>query len=167
MYSVIFSRKSSAEKIPANLGTAAQSLGIFPVTEMDRRRVASPVSARQWSGGSSSTGSSSPAHPHALLGSNSTIKRAQNVAAKKAAQRLAEAMANTRPSVEGDDEDADEEDDLNFRFRAPPPPSHSTYPSAVNSNNSNSFHTISGPRINRSPSPAVISSILGSSHLIR
>ncbi|XP_023519739.1 coiled-coil domain-containing protein SCD2 isoform X1 [Cucurbita pepo subsp. pepo] len=120
---------------------------------MDRRRPASPVYARQWSGGSSSTGSSSPAmspaHPQSRLGTSSTIKRAQNVAAKKAAERLAQVMAQTP-------EDDDEDDDLNFRFAAPPPPrTHSSYQSVVNSNNTNSFHTISGPRINRSPSPAL------------
>lgn len=134
---------------------------------MDRRRPASPVYARQWSGGSSSTGSSSPvmspAHPQSRLAASSTIKRAQNVAAKKAAERLALVMANTH---EPDDED--EDDDLNFRFGAPPPPrTHSSYPTVVSSNNTNSFHTISGPRINRSPSPAVISSIFDSSDLIR
>ncbi|KGN64438.1 coiled-coil domain-containing protein SCD2 isoform X1 [Cucumis sativus] len=122
---------------------------------MDRRRPASPVYARQWSGGSSSTGSSSPvmspAHPQSRLAASSTIKRAQNVAAKKAAERLALVMANTH---EPDDED--EDDDLNFRFGAPPPPrTHSSYPTVVSSNNTNSFHTISGPRINRSPSPAL------------
>ncbi|XP_023001761.1 coiled-coil domain-containing protein SCD2-like isoform X1 [Cucurbita maxima] len=120
---------------------------------MDRRRPASPVYARQWSGGSSSTGSSSPAmspaHPQSRLGTSSTIKRAQNVAAKKAAERLAQVMAQTP-------EDDDEDDDLNFRFAAPPPPrTHSSYQSVVNSNSTNSFHTISGPRINRSPSPAL------------
>ncbi|CAK9327255.1 unnamed protein product [Citrullus colocynthis] len=122
---------------------------------MDRRRPASPVYARQWSGGSSSTGSSSPvmspAHPQSRLGASSTIKRAQNVAAKKAAERLAQVMASTH-----DQEDDDEDDDLSFRFGAPPPPrTHSSYPTVVNSNNTNSFHTISGPRINRSPSPAL------------
>ena len=136
------------------LGTAAWSLCAILLKEMDRRRPASPVYARQWSGGSSSTGSSSPAmspaHPQSRLGTSSTIKRAQNVAAKKAAERLAQVMAQTP-------EDDDEDDDLNFRFAAPPPPrTHSSYQSVVNSNNTNSFHTISGPRINRSPSPAVI-----------
>ncbi|TYJ99280.1 coiled-coil domain-containing protein SCD2 [Cucumis melo var. makuwa] len=135
---------------------------------MDRRRPASPVYARQWSGGSSSTGSSSPvmspAHPQSRLGASSTIKRAQNVAAKKAAERLALVMANSHEPPEDEDED----DDLNFRFGAPPPPrTHSSYPTVVNSNSTNSFHTISGPRINRSPSPAVISSVPDSSDLIR
>lgn len=135
---------------------------------MDRRRPSSPVYGRQWSGGSSSTGSSSPvmspAHPQSRLGSSSTIKRAQNVAAKKAAQRLAQVMATQVPNSEDDDED----DDLNFRFGAPPPaPTHSSYPSVVNSSYTNSLHTISGPRINRSPSPAVISDISDSSDVIR
>ncbi|MCH86863.1 ripening-regulated protein, partial [Trifolium medium] len=54
------------------------------------------TNATQWSGNSSSTGSSSPvmspAHPQSRLGPTSTglstIKRTQNVAAKAAAQRL-------------------------------------------------------------------------------
>ncbi|CBI15742.3 unnamed protein product, partial [Vitis vinifera] len=99
---------------------------------MDRRRTGSPVYGRQWSGGSSSTGSSSPAmspaHPHSRLASGaggvSTIKRSQNVAAKAAAQR--------------------------FRYSAPPPPAPSSYASSINSN-----HSISSARATRSPSPAL------------
>ncbi|MCD7454315.1 hypothetical protein HAX54_024327 [Datura stramonium] len=69
---------------------------------MDRRRTGSPVYARQWSGGSSSTGSSSPAgspaHPRARL--------PPTVTPPVAAQRLAQAMASShRPD---DDEDDDE-----------------------------------------------------------
>lgn len=89
---------------------------------MDRRRPASPVYSRQWSGGSSSPGSSpamSPAHPHSRLNPSvtgiSTVKRNQNVAAKAAAQRLAQVMASR---ATGDDDDDD--DDLGFRFAQPP-----------------------------------------------
>ncbi|TKY50523.1 Coiled-coil domain-containing protein SCD2 [Spatholobus suberectus] len=46
----------------------------------------------------------------------STVKRTQNVAAKAAAQRLAQVMASQTA-----DDDEDEEDDLGFRYTAPPP----------------------------------------------
>ena len=122
---------------------------------MDRRRARSPVYGRQWSGGSSSAGSSpsmSPAHPQSRLGSGaggvSTIKRSQNIAAKAAAQRLAQVMA----SQTADDYEEEEDDDLGFRYSAPPPPVPSSYASSINSNNS-----ISSARVTRSPSPAVSS----------
>ncbi|KAK9278207.1 hypothetical protein L1049_027768 [Liquidambar formosana] len=118
---------------------------------MDRRRTGSPVYTRQWSGGSSSTGSSSPAmspaHPHSRTTGLSTVKRTQNVAAKAAAQRLAQVMAS---QTADDDED---DDDLGFRYSAPPPPLPSTYSSNVNNNNS--ISAISSARSNRSPSPAL------------
>lgn len=118
---------------------------------------------RQWSGGSSSTGSSSPAmspaHPHSRLqagavGGLSTIKRTQNVAAKAAAQRLAQVMASQN------NEEEDEEDDLDFRFSAPPPPRTHRTPSpfsttANNSVSNNNLPAISISRPNRSPSPAL------------
>ncbi|KAL2462338.1 Coiled-coil domain-containing protein SCD2 [Abeliophyllum distichum] len=122
---------------------------------MNRKRTESPVYTRQWSGGSSSTGSSSPvgspAHPRSRLppaGTGmSTIKRTQNVAAKAAAQRLAKVMASKTP-----DED-EEDDDLDFRFGPPPPLSMS---SRSDSNNSNSgLSSISFSKPNRSPSPAL------------
>ncbi|XP_031489996.1 coiled-coil domain-containing protein SCD2-like [Nymphaea colorata] len=84
---------------------------------MDRLRAGSPVYARQRSG-SSSTGSSSPAmspaHHHVRTGSTglSNIKKTQNVAAKAAAQRLAQVMASQTT------DDDDEEDDLPFRYNA-------------------------------------------------
>uniref|UniRef100_A0A5B7B984 Putative coiled-coil domain-containing protein SCD2 n=1 Tax=Davidia involucrata TaxID=16924 RepID=A0A5B7B984_DAVIN len=116
---------------------------------MDRRRTESPVYSRQWSGGSSSTGSSSPAmspaHPHARLPPStgfSTIKRTQNVAAKAAAQRLAQVMASQTA------DDDEEDDDLGFRFGAPPPTGN------VKSN-SNSTPAITVAKPNRSPSPAL------------
>ncbi|KAK4803567.1 hypothetical protein SAY86_003384 [Trapa natans] len=126
---------------------------------MDRRRAGSPGYTRQWSGVSSSTGSSSPAmspaHPHARLTQGlSTVKRNQNVAAKAAAQRLAQVMASQTT-----DEDEDD-DDLGFRFTAPPP--HAavppSYPISRNSNiagTANALPAISVTRPNRSPSPAL------------
>ncbi|XP_043725035.1 coiled-coil domain-containing protein SCD2-like isoform X2 [Telopea speciosissima] len=115
---------------------------------MDRRRTESPIYSRQRSGGSSSTGSSSPArspaHHHARSASTmglSTIKRTQNVAAKAAAQRLAQVMA----SQTADDDDDD--DDLGFRYSAPPP----SFSSTLN----NSIPAISSARPTRSPSPAL------------
>ncbi|PIN25356.1 hypothetical protein CDL12_01901 [Handroanthus impetiginosus] len=130
---------------------------------MNRKRTESPVYSRQWSGGSSSTGSSSPAgspaHPRSRLPpaatGMSTIKRTQNVAAKAAAQRLALVMASKTPN---DDED-DEDEDLGFRFGPPPMPISSN--SNVNrSESGNSSSALSGvalssSRPNRSPSPAL------------
>lgn len=127
---------------------------------MNRKRTESPVYARQWSGGSSSTGSSSPvgspAHPRSRLPpaatGMSTIKRTQNVAAKAAAQRLALVMAS-KPDNDEDDED----DDLGFRFGPPPPMSNHSI-NRSDSSNSNSGGVFSGiglSKPNRSPSPAV------------
>ncbi|CAH9116439.1 unnamed protein product [Cuscuta epithymum] len=124
---------------------------------MDRRRTESPVYVRQWSGGSSSTGSSSPvrspAHPRSRLppvaAGMSTIKRTQNVAAKAAAQRLAQVMATSQ--TQDDDE---EDDDLGFRR-----PSSAFSGNGRTHSNSNSygsgFSAISIAKPNRSPSPAL------------
>ena len=129
---------------------------------MDRRRPVSPVYSRQWSGGSSSTGSSSPAmspaHPQSRLGQGatgfSTVKRTQNAAAKVAAQRLAKVMAS---QTSADEDDDDEEH--GFRFATRPPPASSSFSSANNNNNyssnASSIPAISVSRPNRSPSPAV------------
>ncbi|KAM3380474.1 Coiled-coil domain-containing protein SCD2 [Capsicum chinense] len=123
---------------------------------MDRRRTGSPVYARQWSGGSSSTGSSSPAgspaHPRARLPPTvtgmSTIKRTQNVAAKAAAQRLAQVMASSHTPDEDDDDD-----DLGFK---PPTAAFSTNDNRSNSNSRNSgLSAISLAKPNRSPSPSL------------
>ncbi|XP_040936562.1 coiled-coil domain-containing protein SCD2 isoform X2 [Gossypium hirsutum] len=117
---------------------------------MDPRRTGSPVYGRQWSGGSSSSGSSSPAHPQSRvqLGANSgfsTIKRTQNVAANAAAQRLAQVMASQTT------DDDEEDDDLGFRFGGPPVPSSFSN----NGLNHSTFPAISIARPNRSPSPAL------------
>ncbi|KAK4436770.1 Coiled-coil domain-containing protein SCD2 [Sesamum alatum] len=126
---------------------------------MNRKRTESPVYARQWSGGSSSTGSSSPAgspaHPRSRLPpaatGMSTIKRTQNVAAKAAAQRLALVMASKTPN---DDED-DEDDDLGFRFGPPPPASISSNHNINRSDSGGALSGISLSKMNRSPSPAL------------
>ncbi|KAK7281837.1 hypothetical protein RIF29_10143 [Crotalaria pallida] len=109
---------------------------------MDRRRTESPVYTCQWSGGSSNTGSSSPAmspaHPQSRLGptstSLSTVKRTQNVVAKAAAQRLARVMASQTITTDHGDED---DDDLEFRFCNMRPPY--ALSSFSNNNNSNSL----------------------------
>ncbi|XP_057416357.1 coiled-coil domain-containing protein SCD2-like isoform X2 [Lotus japonicus] len=84
---------------------------------MDQTRTDTPAPTRQWSGVSSSTGSSSPvmspAHPHSRLGS---IKH-RDLATKAAAQqRLAQAMASHY-------DDDDDDDDLRFAAPAPLSPS--------------------------------------------
>ncbi|KAF5743657.1 hypothetical protein HS088_TW08G00242 [Tripterygium wilfordii] len=96
----------------------------------------------------------SPAHPSSRLGpatnAFSTLKRTQNVAAKAAAQRLAQVMASQTSN------DDDEEDDLKFRFSVPTPPAPSTYSSTVKNGSTNSTTpTLLFTRPNRSPSPAL------------
>ncbi|KAL6175107.1 hypothetical protein ACLB2K_051750 [Fragaria x ananassa] len=122
---------------------------------MDRRRQASPVYARQWSGGSSSPGSSpamSPAHPQSRLNPSatgfSTVKRNQNVAAKAAAQRLAQVMASQTTADEDDD------DDVGYRFPARQPHAPSAYSSNGANNGGSGLPAISTTRPTRSPSPA-------------
>ncbi|XP_075519340.1 coiled-coil domain-containing protein SCD2-like isoform X1 [Primulina tabacum] len=124
---------------------------------MNRKRTESPVYSRQWSGGSSSTGSSSPAgspaHPRSrpppAASGMSTIKRTQNVAAKAAAARLAQVMTASKTT---EDED---EDDLDFRFGLPPPVSSNNNVSRTDSNSSsNGLSGISVSKLNRSPSPS-------------
>ncbi|KAL1814553.1 hypothetical protein DCAR_0518711 [Daucus carota subsp. sativus] len=121
---------------------------------MDRIRNGSPAHSRQWSGGSSSTGSlspaRSPAHPQSRLSpaaGMSSIKRTQNFAAKAAAQRLAQVMASQTT------DDDEEEDDLGFRFGAPSFSSSNLKPS--NSSNGNSASGFSLAKPNRAPSPAL------------
>ncbi|KAL3512110.1 hypothetical protein ACH5RR_024827 [Cinchona calisaya] len=130
---------------------------------MDPRRTGSPVYARQWSGGSSSTGSSSPAgspaHPRSRLPPTatgmSTIRRTQNVAAKAAAQRLAQVMASQ--ATAGDDDD-EEDDDLEFRSPGAPPAnsfSNNVNTNSFNSNSRSGLPAVSLAKQNRSPSPAL------------
>nr|XP_025674581.1 coiled-coil domain-containing protein SCD2 isoform X3 [Arachis hypogaea] len=118
---------------------------------MERKGSESPVSVRQWSSESSSLSSRNGAAGHArsssltLTGNNgiSTVKRNQNVAAKAAAQRLAQVMA----SQTADDDDDDDDDDLGFRYAAPPPLSLSR--NAIKSTSNITSRT------RRSPSPAL------------
>ena len=133
---------------------------------MDWQRTESPLYTRQ---GTSDPASSPTAatvqnarHGHHARSSSasglSTIKRNQNVAAKAAAQRLAQVMASQTADDDGEDEN--DGDDLGFRYSAPPPLSFSRN---VNSNNTNvtttskASSTATSSRINRSPSPAVTS----------
>lgn len=90
----------------------------------------------------------------------SNIKRTQNVAAKAAAQRLAQVMASQAASA-GNDDDDDDNDDLGFRF-APPSFSRSNGTSATD--NTNATYNTNAAAIqsaklnnNRSSSPLVIS----------
>ncbi|GAU12040.1 hypothetical protein TSUD_00040 [Trifolium subterraneum] len=112
---------------------------------MERRGTESPVSIRQWSSESGNVMSSPSRNGHARsssLAGISTIKRTQNVAARAAAQRLAQVMAS---QAAADDEDDEDEDDLGFRYSAPPPP---LTLSRKSSNNTHTTH-------NRSPSHAL------------
>ncbi|PNT45920.2 hypothetical protein POPTR_003G164100v4 [Populus trichocarpa] len=130
---------------------------------MDRQRTESPLYTRQWTSdsGASPTAAMLPnaRHGHHARSSSasgfSTIKRNQNVAAKAAAQRLAQVMASQ--TADDDDDDDDEGDDLGFRYSAPPPLSLSRNANS-NSNNvvttSKASVTTASSRINRSPSPA-------------
>ncbi|KAK2459226.1 coiled-coil protein [Trifolium repens] len=117
---------------------------------MERRGTESPVSIRQWSSESGNVMSSPSQYSrngHARSSSLtgiSTIKRTQNVAAKAAAQRLAQVMA----SQAADDDEDDDEDDLGFRYSAPPPPL--TLSRKSSNNNTNTTHNR-----NRSPSHAL------------
>lgn len=86
---------------------------------MERRGTESPVSIRQWSSESGNVISSPSRHARSSsLTGISTIKRTQNVAAKAAAQRLAQVMAS---QVADNEDDEDDDDDLGFRYSAPPP----------------------------------------------
>ncbi|CAN8236571.1 unnamed protein product [Cochlearia groenlandica] len=137
---------------------------------MERARTESPSYFRQWSGGESGTNSnnnnntvspSSPSrrhHHHARSSSVtgiSNVKRAQNVAAKAAAQRLAKVMASQTTNDDDDDDDEDGDGDLGFRYGAPPPPlsfkRNTSKPKAATS----TVLLIPPPKISRSSSPAL------------
>ncbi|KAJ6347072.1 hypothetical protein OIU76_003716 [Salix suchowensis] len=133
---------------------------------MDRQRTGSPLYTRQWTSdsGASPTAAMVPnaRHGHharsASASGFSTIKRNQNVAAKAAAQRLAQVMASQTADDDDDDDDDNEVDDLGFRYSAPPPLSLSRN---ANSNSNNVITTskasviTASSRINRSTSPAL------------
>lgn len=108
---------------------------------MDPQGTQSPVSIRHWS---SESGITSPARNGHVRSSSvsgiSNIKRTQNVAAKAAAQRLAQVMASQTP-----DDDEEDDYDLGFRYTAPPPLSLSR----------TSKSSVPPASTNRSPSPAL------------
>ncbi|GLT86761.1 hypothetical protein SLE2022_048800 [Rubroshorea leprosula] len=120
---------------------------------MDRKRTASTVSVTI--GGLATPALSSARYHHVRSSSASgisSIKRTQNVAAKAAAQRLAQVMA----SQTTDDDDEDDADDLGFRYTTPPPLSLSRSINAAPSSAGNSTVDASkSARIGRSPSPAL------------
>ncbi|KAK6930751.1 hypothetical protein RJ641_002544 [Dillenia turbinata] len=128
---------------------------------MEQRRAGSPVYARQWSsetsvsgGGSASPAMSPVRHHHARSSSAtglSTVKRTQNIAAKAAAQRLAQVMASQ--SADNDDDDDDIVDDLGFRYAAAAPSPTPPLPS-LSRNVANTRAALPPSKIGRSPSPA-------------
>ncbi|CAH2072864.1 unnamed protein product [Thlaspi arvense] len=137
---------------------------------MERARTESPSYFRQWSGESGTTNAtvapSSPARHHHARSSSvtgmSNVKRAQNVAAKAAAQRLAKVMASQ--TTDDDDEDDDDVggDDLGFRYGAPPPPLSFTRHNASSAANPLAARpkpaasaVLPPPKIGRSSSPAL------------
>ncbi|KAJ8569652.1 hypothetical protein K7X08_006229 [Anisodus acutangulus] len=132
---------------------------------MDRARTASPRQLRKWSIESGApTLTASPGRPHhgrsSSISGMSNIKRTQNVAAKAAAQRLAQVMASQ--AATGNDDDDDDDDDLGFRFAAPTPPSFSR-------SNGNSSNAIKPPILssNRSSSPALARNLVEESPSLR
>ncbi|EPS59084.1 hypothetical protein M569_15727, partial [Genlisea aurea] len=134
---------------------------------MSRHRTISPIYGRQSSGGSSSTGSSSPAHPRLRSPQSSsgmsTIRRTQNVAAKAAAQRLALAMASKTPK----DEEEEEDDDLEFRFVPPVPSPVSSNTGVINRSDSGGFSGIGFSKTYRSPSPGSGRNIVDATPVVR
>ncbi|KAB5573253.1 hypothetical protein DKX38_000447 [Salix brachista] len=128
-----------------------------------QQKTESPLYPRQWTSdpASSPTGATvqNARHAHHARSSSasglSTIKRNQNVAAKAAAQRLAQVMAS---QTADDDDDENDGDDLGFRYSAPPPLSFSRNANSNNTNvttTSKASSTAASSRINRSPSPAL------------
>lgn len=137
---------------------------------MEARRTDSPVYTRHWSSESgvlnAPAAAPSAPRPHhgrsSSVSGMSSIKRTQNVAAKAAAQRLAQVMASQ--AAAGNDEDEDEEnDDLGFRFAPPPLPLSRTASGPPNTSNNKingnaAKASVSSSKISsRSSSPSVIS----------
>ncbi|CAH9103435.1 unnamed protein product [Cuscuta europaea] len=94
---------------------------------MEARRNDSPVYTRHWRTESEVLNppgaAASVARPHHVRSSSvsgvSSIKRTQNVAAKAAAQRLAQVMAS-QAATGNDDDEQEDSDDLGFRFTPQP-----------------------------------------------
>ncbi|RWW62326.1 hypothetical protein BHE74_00030548 [Ensete ventricosum] len=132
---------------------------------MERRGAGSPVYGRQWSGGSSSTGSSSPGispahHRSTSASALSGVRRTQNVAARAAAARLAQVMASQSATAE-EDEDEDEipvARGVGFR--------HGSSGLSAGSNGTAGGASLM-TKANRSPSPAVILRLLSARALVR
>ncbi|KAI3515907.1 hypothetical protein L1887_14812 [Cichorium endivia] len=141
---------------------------------MDQRRTSSPVYPRKWSSESSATPTAtavssspvmSPGRYHHSRSSSTTgisnIKRNQNVAAKAAAQRLAQVMASQATDVNADEDDDD--DDLDFRYvppsinRRPPVNANkvTTAKAAATATRPSITSAISNNKITGSPSPAL------------
>ncbi|KAI3958682.1 hypothetical protein MKW98_030347 [Papaver atlanticum] len=109
-----------------------------------RRRNGSPLYTRQSRNGDAEStspgGGMSPVHPHSSSSYRggysangfSSIKRSQNVAAKAAAQRLAQVMASHNDATTDNDDDDDDSD-----LYSPPPISFSNRPNSNNLNNQN------------------------------
>lgn len=128
-----------------------------------------PIYPRKWSSESSATtaaaaaAAASPAmspgrYHHSRSSSNSgisNIKRNQNVAAKAAAQRLAQVMASQNTDIDADDDD---DDDLDFRFA---PTSITRRPPVNASKSTTSNAAVTRPSI---PSAAVNNNRLAGSH---
>ncbi|CAN8299573.1 unnamed protein product [Cochlearia groenlandica] len=132
---------------------------------MERARTESPSYFSQFSGESGNattvSPSSSPAHHHhhhsrsSSVTGMSNVKRAQNIAAKAAAQRLAKVMA----SQTTEDNDDDDDDDLGFRYGAPPPSlsfmRNNASPKAKPKPASSLNLPLPPPKISRSSSPGL------------
>lgn len=144
-------------RTPSTLKSSTCELNGPTRHQMDgRRRTESPVYTRQWSsesgvgiGGVSSPAMSPSRYHHSRTSSAtglSSVKRAQNFAAKAAAQRLAQVMASQTA-----DDDEEDGDDLGFRYSAPPPMAFS-----MNANAGGiSRPAVDSARIGTSRSPAV------------
>ncbi|XVF54760.1 hypothetical protein PTKIN_Ptkin05aG0207700 [Pterospermum kingtungense] len=135
----LFVGEGTTLRIEKELGDLSCKLLCMNTSESDgsAKGRKSSVRAAVERGVSSSSGSSSPAHPqsrlHGAARGLSTIKQTLNVAAKAAAQLLAQVMAFQAP-----DED-EEDDDLGFRFGDPP-----TLSSSFSDNSLKNYSTFSG-----------------------